>query len=137
MGNAPSQQHPDSVAQLVEQLTLNQWVESSSLSGVTKRSVRPKKIPENHWFSGIFLFTPIPDRRKILKLRVCKKVAIKITPCFATSKGSISLFFKDIRGEMAANICHLSRWLQVAKNNLEFHQKQAHEAYYNSPCRHF
>lgn len=26
----------DSVAQLVEQLTLNQWVESSSLSGVTK-----------------------------------------------------------------------------------------------------
>ncbi len=27
----------DSVAQLVEQLTLNQWVESSSLSGVTKR----------------------------------------------------------------------------------------------------
>ncbi len=28
----------DSVAQLVEQLTLNQWVESSSLSGVTKTS---------------------------------------------------------------------------------------------------
>ena len=27
----------DSVAQLVEQLTLNQWVESSSLSGVTFR----------------------------------------------------------------------------------------------------
>ena len=27
----------DSVAQLVEQLTLNQWVESSSLSGVTLR----------------------------------------------------------------------------------------------------
>src|SRR5690606_8182021 len=27
----------DSVAQLVEQLTLNQWVESSSLSGVTQR----------------------------------------------------------------------------------------------------
>ena len=26
----------DSVAQLVEQLTLNQWVESSSLSGVTQ-----------------------------------------------------------------------------------------------------
>jgi hypothetical protein len=92
---------------------------------------------ENQRFSEVFLFTPVPDRRKILKLRVCKKVAIKITPCFATSKGSISLFFKDIRGEMAANICHLSRWLQVAKNNLEFHQKQAHEAYYNSPCRHF
>ena len=28
-------QKNDSVAQLVEQLTLNQWVESSSLSGVT------------------------------------------------------------------------------------------------------
>ncbi len=27
----------DSVAQLVEQLTLNQWVESSSLSGVTTK----------------------------------------------------------------------------------------------------
>ncbi len=27
----------DSVAQLVEQLTLNQWVESSSLSGVTNK----------------------------------------------------------------------------------------------------
>ena len=28
--------HDDFVAQLVEQLTLNQWVESSSLSEVTK-----------------------------------------------------------------------------------------------------
>ena len=28
----------DSVAQLVEQMTLNHWVESSSLSGVTKES---------------------------------------------------------------------------------------------------
>ena len=30
----------DSVAQLVEQLTLNQWVEGSSPSGVTKQSNR-------------------------------------------------------------------------------------------------
>ena len=29
----------DSVAQLVEQLTLNQWVEGSSPSGVTRKSV--------------------------------------------------------------------------------------------------
>ena len=29
----------DSVAQLVEQMTLNHWVESSSLSGVTKKAV--------------------------------------------------------------------------------------------------
>lgn len=35
----------DSVAQLVEQLTLNQWVESSSLSGVT-----------NYTFSGFKSF---------------------------------------------------------------------------------
>ena len=32
-----NQQANDSVAQLVEQMTLNHWVESSSLSGVTKR----------------------------------------------------------------------------------------------------
>ena len=34
----------DSVAQLVEQLTLNQWVESSSLSGVT---IKNGKTPQN------------------------------------------------------------------------------------------
>ena len=34
----------DSVAQLVEQLTLNQWVESSSLSGVT---IKDGKTPQN------------------------------------------------------------------------------------------
>ncbi len=37
----------DSVAQLVEQLTLNQWVESSSLSGVTEGSIRPTNSSEN------------------------------------------------------------------------------------------
>ena len=30
----------DSVAQLVEQMTLNHWVESSSLSGVTERKLK-------------------------------------------------------------------------------------------------
>ena len=34
--NFASQLRNDSVAQLVEQMTLNHWVESSSLSGVTK-----------------------------------------------------------------------------------------------------
>ncbi len=34
----------DSVAQLVEQLTLNQWVESSSLSGVTESKAITNKI---------------------------------------------------------------------------------------------
>ena len=32
------EKEPVSLAQLVEQLTLNQWVESSSLSGDTKRT---------------------------------------------------------------------------------------------------
>ncbi len=34
----------DSVAQLVEQLTLNQWVEGSSPSGVTKRFCQTDEI---------------------------------------------------------------------------------------------
>ena len=34
-----NRKQPDSVAQLVEQMTLNHWVESSSLSGVTKQSI--------------------------------------------------------------------------------------------------
>ena len=34
----------DSVAQLVEQMTLNHWVESSSLSGVTKKEEIPNGI---------------------------------------------------------------------------------------------
>ena len=38
----------DSVAQLVEQMTLNHWVESSSLSGVTKQSI----------FSAAFFIIP-------------------------------------------------------------------------------
>ena len=65
----------DSVAQLVEQMTLNHWVESSSLSGVTEGSIRPTNSSENQRFSEVFLFTPLPVRRKILKLRVCKKGA--------------------------------------------------------------
>ena len=35
----------DSVAQLVEQMTLNHWVESSSLSGVTKKEEIPNGTP--------------------------------------------------------------------------------------------
>ena len=36
----------DSVAQLVEQLTLTQWVESSSLSGVTKQNGKTPQSTE-------------------------------------------------------------------------------------------
>ena len=56
-------------------MTLNHWVVGSSPTGVTKGSINPQKSSENHWFSELFLFTPIPDWRKILKLRVCKKGA--------------------------------------------------------------
>ena len=37
--------HDDSVAQLVEQLTLNQWVEGSSPSGVTKKTTASFRKP--------------------------------------------------------------------------------------------
>ncbi len=38
----------DSVAQLVEQMTLNHWVVGSSPTGVTKGSIRPMNSSENH-----------------------------------------------------------------------------------------
>ena len=99
----------DSVAQLVEQMTLNHWVESSSLSGVTKGSIRPMNSSENHWFSEVFLFTPLPNRRNILKLRVCKKVAIKFSLQTAPSLGYISLFFNTLQWTVTEN--HASSWL--------------------------
>ncbi len=43
---------PDSVAQLVEQMTLNHWVESSNLSGVTKG----KDVFDKHLSLFYFLF---------------------------------------------------------------------------------
>ncbi|WP_289871176.1 hypothetical protein, partial [uncultured Duncaniella sp.] len=41
------------------------------------RSIRPMNSSENQQFSEVFLFTPVPVRRKILKLRVCKKGAVE------------------------------------------------------------
>ena len=46
----------DSVAQLVEQLTLNQWVESSSLSGVTKQNIKMQKTSEIQQISEVFRY---------------------------------------------------------------------------------
>ena len=43
----------DSVAQLVEQLTLNQWVESSSLSGVTLIIKHIQEFPICAFFLGV------------------------------------------------------------------------------------
>ncbi len=47
----------DSVAQLVEQMTLNHWVESSSLSGVTKPTGKIKQIAETKTVSAIFVIS--------------------------------------------------------------------------------
>ena len=53
-----NQQNVDSVAQLVEQMTLNHWVESSSLSGVTKPIGKIKQIAETKTVSAIFVMSP-------------------------------------------------------------------------------
>ena len=62
-----SARHNDSVAQLVEQMTLNHWVESSSLSGVTNN--KSNRFQPSDW---IFLYTRIANRlstRLILRHR--------------------------------------------------------------------
>jgi hypothetical protein len=63
----------DSVAQLVEQLTLNQWVESSSLSGVTRQNIKMQKTSEIQPISEVFRYPPPVFRRKILKQRGGRK----------------------------------------------------------------
>ena len=59
----------DSVAQLVEQLTLNQWVESSSLSGVTKPNGKIKQIAETKTVSAIFVMSLSGRIKYIVGLR--------------------------------------------------------------------
>ena len=59
----------DSVAQLVEQLTLNQWVEGSSPSGVTRKSA--SRLIKQH-VSRFSLSRPQHDARQIEFIR--KKV---------------------------------------------------------------
>lgn len=49
----------DSVAQLVEQMTLNHWVESSSLSGVTKRGNSNRDFLFCVMYRGLALFLSI------------------------------------------------------------------------------
>lgn len=46
----------DSVAQLVEQMTLNHWVVGSSPTGVTIKDHRKWKTVENQTFSTVFIF---------------------------------------------------------------------------------
>ncbi len=49
-------QYNDSVAQLVEQMTLNHWVVGSSPTGVTIKDHRKWKTVENQTFSTVFIF---------------------------------------------------------------------------------
>ena len=62
--NHSSTNKDDFVAQLVEQLTLNQWVESSSLSEVTKQSGKTQQIAETKTVSAICFNTPIRQNRE-------------------------------------------------------------------------
>ena len=55
----------DSVAQLVEQMTLNHWVVGSSPTGVTYKDHRKWKIAENQTFSAIFILSKSPEIGKI------------------------------------------------------------------------
>ena len=55
----------DLVAQLVEQMTLNHWVEGSSPSGVTYQDHKKWKITENQAFSVIFILSETPEIGKI------------------------------------------------------------------------
>ena len=59
----------DSVAQLVEQMTLNHWVESSSLSGVTRQSIKMQKTSEIQTISEVFRYPQPAFLRRILKWR--------------------------------------------------------------------
>ena len=47
----------DSVAQLVEQMTLNHWVVGSSPTGVTKPNGKIKQIAETKTVSAIFVIS--------------------------------------------------------------------------------
>ena len=48
----------DLVAQLVEQMTLNHWVEGSSPSGVTKTNIKMQKTSEIQTISEVFRYPP-------------------------------------------------------------------------------
>ena len=63
------QQKNDSVAQLVEQMTLNHWVEGSSPSGVTRQNIKMQKTSEIQPISEVFRFPQTAFRRRILKQR--------------------------------------------------------------------
>lgn len=64
-----------------------------SLKGLSDRRI-PLKIVD---FQSFFFLPLSPDRRKILKLRVCKKGAVEFALQTAPSIVHISLFFKILQ----------------------------------------
>ena len=69
-GNQTRQQHKDdSVAQLVEQMTLNHWVVGSSPTGVTKPNGKIKQIAEAKTVSAIFVMSLSGRIKHIVGLR--------------------------------------------------------------------
>lgn len=64
-----------------------------SLKGLSTR----RKVLKIIGFQNFFFLPPIPDRRKILKLRVCKKGAVKLMLQTAPSLECISLFFNILQ----------------------------------------
>ena len=64
-GTPTSSRGNDSVAQLVEQMTLNHWVVGSSPTGVTYKDHKKWKITENQAFSVIFILSETPEIGKI------------------------------------------------------------------------
>ena len=59
----------DSVAQLVEQMTLNHWVVGSSPTGVTRQSIKMQKTSEIQTISEVFRYPQPAFLRRILKWR--------------------------------------------------------------------
>ena len=62
----------DSVAQLVEQLTLNQWVEGSSPSGVTHRSAAIDDCRASFFSHTRFLLSPSQRFTAISQRQLCE-----------------------------------------------------------------
>ena len=56
----------DLVAQLVEHMTLNHWVEGSSPSGVTRQNIKMQKTSEIQSISEVFRYPRPAFRRKII-----------------------------------------------------------------------
>ena len=76
----------DLVAQLVEQMTLNHWVEGSSPSGVTRQNIKMHKTSEIGWISEVFPYPPPGFRRKIIVSAQCELHAFFVNNLWLTEQ---------------------------------------------------